>query len=110
MATLKNKSLKRDLSTQAEENTTVTKGKFSDRTTLKQGTPNDHSRKNVSNSGAPVVGVSIGSTLNMGDYESLRADCWLTDEVHENETIEQAYERVTHIVSETLSQIVDSYK
>lgn len=106
---LKNQSLKKSLNQKAEDNTTVTKGKSSDQRPLKQGVPNDHSRKHLSDH-TPVVGVSIGTTLNMGDYESLRVDTWLTDEVQPNETVEQAYQRVTAIVGNTLEKIVESYK
>ena len=108
MASLKNESLKKSLKKQAEENATVTKGTSGNQKTLKKGIPNDHSPKHLSS--APVVGVSIGSTLNMGDYESLRADVWLTDEVHEGETVAQAYNRVISTVDTVLNQIVEQYK
>ena len=110
MANLKNKSLKKSLSEQAEQNASVTKGTSKNQTVLKEGVPNDHSRKRHNNSSSPIVGVSIGSTPNMGDYESLRADVWLSDEVREGETVAQAYQRVTSIVDETLQNIVNQYK
>lgn len=106
---LKNSSLKKSLRTEAEENTTVTKGTANNRNTLKEGKPNEHSRKHL-DSDVPVVGVSIGTTLNMGDYESLRVDVWLTDKVHSKETPQQAYERVVSVVDETLQSIVNQYK
>lgn len=107
---LKNKSLQKSLSEQAEKNTRVTKGNSKDQKVLKEGVPNDHSRKHHSNNSSPVVGVNIGTTLNMGDYESLRVDVWLSDEVHANETVQQAYERVVSIVDETLQSVVSQYK
>lgn len=106
---LKNKSLKQSLSQQAVENTTVTKGKSSDQKVLKEGKPNDHSRKHLDGT-TPTVGCSIGTTLNMGDYESLRVDVWLTDSVQSGETIQQAYGRVVKVVDETLQEIVNQYK
>ena len=109
MATIKNKSLKKSLSEQAEENASVTKGTSKNQTVLKEGKPNDHSRKHL-DSDTPTVGVSIGTTLNMGDYESLRVDVWLTDNVHSNESVQQAYERVVSVVDETLQGIVNQYK
>lgn len=109
MASLKNKSLKKSLSEQAQENATVTKGTSKNQTTLKEGKPNDHSRKHL-DSDTPVVGVNIGTTLNMGDYESLRVDVWLTDKVSNNETVEQAYARVVKTVDKTLQEIVNQYK
>lgn len=108
MATLRNKSLKKTLSEKAEKNASVTKGTSSNQTVLKEGVPNDHFRKH--NDGTPNVGVSIGTTLNMGDYESLRVDVWLSDEVKDGETVQQAYNRVTSIVDETLQNIVRQYK
>lgn len=106
---LKSKSLKKSLSAQAEENTTVTKGTANNRTTLKEGKPNDHSRRHLDGEN-PVVGCSIGTTLNMGDYESLRVDVWLTDKVYEEETVQQAYQRVVKVVDETLQNIVSQYR
>ena len=45
----------------------------------------------------------------MGDYQSLSVDCWLTDTVKENETVEQAYERVVGQVDKVLQDTVNSY-
>ena len=102
------KMLKKSLSERAVENTTVTKGTSKNQTPLKQGVPNDHSRKHMTDD-VPVVGVSIGITKNMDNYESLRVDCWLTDTVQEGETVEQAYERVVAVVDKTLNDTVSSY-
>ena len=110
MAKLQNKSLKKSLAEQAEKNAQVTKGTSKNQTVLKEGVPNDHSRKHRNQSKEQTVGVSIGSTLNMGDYESLRVDVWLTDVVAENETVQQAYERVVSVVDETFQGIVSQYK
>lgn len=96
------------LKKKAEENTTVTRGTSKNQKTLKEGVPNDHSRKHLGN--VPVVGVNLGTTLNMGDYESLRVDCWLSDEVHENETIETAFQRVVGIADKVLQETVQSYR
>lgn len=109
MASLKNKSLKKSLSETAKENTTVTKGTSKNQTTLKEGRPSEHSRKHLDSS-VPVIGASIGTTLNMGDYESLRVDVWLTDNVESNETVEQAYARVVKVIDNTLQEIVSQYK
>lgn len=108
MATLKNKSLKKSLVAQAEDNTSVVRGNAKNPTVLKEGIPNDHSRKHLNDS--QQVGVSVGTTLNMGDYESLRVDVWLSDSVQDNETVEQAYERVVKVVDNTLQNIVKQYK
>lgn len=101
-------ALKKKLTQTAKENTTVTKGTSKSQETLKSGTPNDHTRKHQSSE--KVVGVSLGVTLNMGDYNSLRVDCWLTDSVQEGETERQAFERVVGIVDEVLNDTVQTYR
>lgn len=45
----------------------------------------------------------------MDNYESLRADVWLTDKKQDNETLEEAYSRVAKITSEVLQEIVGEY-
>lgn len=107
--TLKNQSLKKSLSQTAKDNATVTKGTSKNQSVIKEGIPNDHSRKHLEDT-TPTVGASIGTTLNMGDYESLRVDVWLTDTVGKNETTHQAYERIVKIIDETLQGIVSQYK
>ena len=99
---LKKKSLKEI----ASDNTQVTKGTSNNQEVLKEGTPNDHSIKHLS---TKIVGASIGITKNMENYESLRVDCWLTDTVKENETVEQAYERILGIIDKTMQDTVNSY-
>jgi hypothetical protein len=74
--------------------------------TLKTGTPLEHAHKQnneVKRMEQRVVGLNIGATLNMGDYESLRIDCWLSDTVKPGESIEDAYERIGAIVNEQLA-------
>ena len=100
---LKKKSLKEI----ASDNTQVTKGTSKNQEVLKEGLPNDHSNKHLTN--ATVVGASVGITKNMENYESLRVDCWLTDTVAYNETVEQAYERILGVIDKTLQDTVNSY-
>ena len=100
---LKKKSLKEI----ASDNTQVTKGTSKNQEVLKEGVPNDHSNKHLTN--ATVAGASVGITKNMENYESLRVDCWLTDTVADNETVEQAYERILGVIDKTLQDTVNSY-
>lgn len=102
-------ALKKKLSQTAKENTTVTKGTSKEQEVLKEGVPNDHARKHLTTE-TPTVGVSIGTTLNMGDFQSLRVDVWLTDNVQKNESVQKAYERVVATVDKTLQDIVSQYK
>lgn len=98
----------------AVKNLTVIRRKSQKDTKVKEGKPT-HSEKHstletsgLSNS--PIVGVNIGTTLNMGDYESLRIDCWLTDFVREGETHEQAFLRVREIASKQVIETAQSMK
>ena len=92
-------------------NATVTKGTKANQTVMKEEAPLDHAikhgEKKIPNKS---VGINLGVTLNMGDYESLRVDVWLTDTVSENETTEQAYNRVVKVVDSTLNDIVNQYQ
>lgn len=45
-----------------------------------------------------IVGMNLGVTRNMDNYESLRVDVWATDEVKEGETYEDALNRVSDLV------------
>lgn len=107
MGKLQNKSLKKSLTEQAEESAHVTRGTSKNQKVLKEGVPCDHSPKHLGP--APVVGMSIGSTLNMENYESLRVDVWLSTPVEPGETVEQAYERVNAILDKTLQEVVNQY-
>lgn len=73
---------------------------------VKQGIPSDHSVKH----GVPVngrtVGMNKGITRNMGDYESLRVDVWLTDYIHEDETPQDAFERIESVIDSVLEEAV----
>lgn len=102
----------------ARKNTTITKKVGREEpTVIKAGTPLDHSVKHNSYEGAkfgmsdrPKVGANIGCTLSMGNYESMRIDCWITDNVQEGETFEQAFARVLAIVENQVEEVAEQYK
>ena len=98
---------KTSLKVRAEENTQITRGQKNDQSVLKKGNPLDHSVKHLAN--VKTVGVSLGLTKNMDNYESLRVDVWLTDTVKEDETEAQAFSRVSAIADETLTELVNQY-
>ena len=54
-----------------------------------------------------TVGVNVGSTINMGDFQSLRVDCWLTDELLDGETHTEGLQRLTEVASEHLRYMAD---
>lgn len=105
-------SLKK-LKAKATTNATVSKGNSKKGyETLKEGTPLDHTVKSEVNAGQKF-GLSKGITKNMGDYESLRVECWLTDDVQKDETPKEAFHRVNKVLDEVIEEIVystiDSY-
>ena len=92
----------------AVKNTTVTKKTGREApVTVKQGVPLDHAVKHKSYENAKF-GMSKGATINMDNYESMRIDVWLTDEVREGESIREAYTRIEAILDEVLEDTVMS--
>jgi hypothetical protein len=56
------------------------------------------------NSAGKTVGLSVGFTRNMGDFESLRLDAWMQDTVQTGETEQQAYDRVYRVLEKALDR------
>jgi hypothetical protein len=54
-----------------------------------------------------TVTVSLGYTMNIGNFESLRFDYGVTDDVRTDETIEQAVQRVEDLVETVLRKRID---
>ena len=100
---------KEELQQTIESNTTVTKGTSQSQEVICEGTPLDHHIKHspTIDKTKRVVGVSVGSTINMGDYQSLRVDCWITDELLECETQSEGLQRLTDIATEHINRMVD---
>lgn len=89
----------------ARKNTTVTKKVGREEpVVIKAGTPLDHTVKHNPYVNAQF-GMSKGCTLNMGEFESLRCDVWLTSEVFEGESIKEAYARVEQVLDEVLEEV-----
>lgn len=51
-----------------------------------------------------TVGVSLGITRNLGNYNSLRIDAWASDPVKEGETKEEVYDRLWAVVDAELEE------
>ena len=101
------------LKERAVENTTVTRGsKREGMNTIKSGKPLDHEVKQSTAKSknnlfvGQTFGISKGITKNMDNYESLRVDCWLSDVVREDETVQEAFARVESIIDEVLEESV----
>ena len=102
------------LKKKAEANTSVVK-RNSDKSekVLKKGVHVDVKQKIGSThdmGGSTVVGLAVGTTLNMDNYESLRVDVWVSDSVRDGETTEEAYERLREVVSTQLTETVSEFK
>ena len=82
----------------AEQNASASVGQKA----VKKGAPLDHALKHRPGDGQRTVGMSKGVTLNMGDYQSLRVDCWLSDAAKPGESVEDAFQRVGAMVDEQL--------
>jgi hypothetical protein len=56
------------------------------------------------------VSATLGYTLNLGNFQSLRLDLGVTDDRREGENIEQAFERVYEFVEKKLTEKVKEAK
>jgi hypothetical protein len=50
------------------------------------------------------VSVTLGYTLNLGNFQSLRLDLGVVDSRHNGENINQAFERVYKFVEDKLTE------
>lgn len=91
------------LKKKATENTNIKKKSSGAEETLKSGNPLDN---NVKQKHSRVVGMSKGVTKNMENYESLRVDVWLSDEIAENETPAEALQRIEAFIDKALEEAV----
>lgn len=111
------KSLK-SLKKQAEKNANAVKKKVvakgkTEEEEVKKGTPLTHAEKQKAKSlkkelsQKKVIGMNIGITRNLENYESLRIDCWLSDFVEEDDDPVEIYERLSEIIRDQLEEEVD---
>jgi hypothetical protein len=56
------------------------------------------------------VNVTLGYTLNLGNFQSLRLDLGVTDSRHEGENINDAFERVYKFVEDKLTEKIQEAK
>ena len=77
----------------------------------KEGLPLDHALKqDPKNLEKDKIGLSKGVTVNLGDYQSMRVDCWLTTSLIEGETEQQALNRISTIIDDRVNLEVDKVK
>jgi hypothetical protein len=56
------------------------------------------------------VNVTLGYTLNLGNFQSLRLDLGIIDSMRNGENIEQAFERVYGFVESKLTDKINEAK
>ena len=56
------------------------------------------------------VNVTLGYTLNLGNFQSLRLDLGVIDSARNGETVDQAFERVYKFVEDKLTDKINEAK
>lgn len=56
------------------------------------------------------INVTLGYTLNLGNFQSLRLDLGVIDSKREGENTEQAFERVYKFVEDKLTEKINEAK
>lgn len=111
--------VKKGLIKKAKDNSRIVTKKGSEQEiVVKEGVPLDHTVKhNVDkspkakvNSTFRQIGLNKGCTINMGDYESLRFDCWLSKDIQENESVAEAVDLISNIIDDVMTQEVERLK
>lgn len=97
-----------NLRAKAKSNLTASIGTKKSSKTLAKGSPVDVADKTNTHQAA-IVGMNVGCTKNMENYQSLRVDVWLSDTVQQGETVEQAYDRVKSVIEEVLQDAVEQF-
>ena len=97
------------LKKKAKANLNVTKGTKSSQTVLKKGNPVDVTSKTNPHKEA-IVGMNKGITKNMDNYESLRADVWLSIPCNNDiGDVSNAFKGISDILDEILEEVVAEY-
>ena len=56
------------------------------------------------------VSVTLGYTLNLGNFQSLRLDLGIVDSKREGETVDEAFSRVYKFVEDKLTEKIQEAK
>ena len=56
------------------------------------------------------VNVTLGYTLNLGNFQSLRIDLGIVDSRRDGETVNEAFERVYSFVEQKLTEKINESK
>lgn len=66
--------------------------------------------KTMENDKDTKVSVTLGYTLNLGNFQSLRLDLGVTDSKRDGENVDQAFERVYKFVEDKLTAKINEAK
>jgi hypothetical protein len=66
--------------------------------------------KTMENEKETKVSVTLGYTLNLGNFQSLRLDLGVTDSKRDGENVDQAFERVYKFVEDKLTEKINEAK
>ena len=75
--------------------------------TIKDGVSVEHTEKHFN---SPCMGMSKGVTVNMGDYQSLRVDVWLSlplSNTPDRKEISQTYAKLVDYIDRILDEEID---
>lgn len=104
-----NKELKDTPNPSVEVNTKVTKKSNGvEETLVDRGNHLNTSNKRDILNPNKFVGINIGITKNLDNYESLRVDVWIADNVQDDETHADTLQRITDIaINHAEATIID---
>lgn len=68
------------------------------------GVSQEHTEKHFN---TPCIGMNKGVTVNMGDFQSLRVDVWVSLPLSQNPTEDEIYEKY-HEIEEVIDDILDT--
>lgn len=74
---------------------------------VKEGVPVEHSEKHFT---SPCMGMNKGVTVNMGDFQSLRVDVWISLPLSDNPTrkeISQTHAKLVDYIDRILDEEID---
>lgn len=98
----------KDLIDKAKENTKVSikNGSTNSEQVIKEGNP-ENRLENKRDLESTIVGLSKGITKNMGNYQTLRIDCWLATPVDSGKTVGETLENISEILDTVLADEVE---
>lgn len=86
-----------------DENTTIKKKVGRDpEEVIQEGTSPRKINKTTSNN---VVGLNIGVTINLGDFQSLRIDCWASEEIALEDDKQAKLLELTEVVRDHINYV-----